>query len=62
MTTGRSDLIDIAVTLVHETDKAWLFDHGGPENVWVAKSQGEYDPSDGTVALPEWLAKEKGMI
>ena len=58
---SRSDLVDIAAELRHETEKAWLF-YDGAREVWLPKSQCEYDPDDGTVALPEWLAMEKGLI
>lgn len=58
----RSNLVDVAVTLVHETEKAGLFDHGGSENVWVPKSVGEYDAREGTLTLPEPLAREKGLL
>lgn len=54
-------LIDIAVQLRHETPKAYyVFD--GAREVWLPKSQCEYNASDRTVTLPEWLAKEKGLI
>lgn len=59
---GASDLIDIAAILKHETERAFLLDAGmasGP--VWVPKSQVENN-GDGTFTMPEWLAKEKGLI
>lgn len=60
MTTGRSDLVDIAAELRHETDHAFLiFD--GARTVWLPKSQVEQN-DDGTFAMPEWLAKEKELI
>lgn len=59
--TGRSDLVDIAGELRRQTYKAFLiFD--GTKEVWLPKSQVEHDPDDGTFAMPEWLAKEKGLI
>lgn len=61
MTAGRSDLVDIAGELRHETEKAFLvFD--GTKEVWLPKSQVEHDPKDRTFAMPEWLAKAKGLI
>lgn len=64
--TGRSDLIDISVVLVHETDRAVLVDHGGEANVWIPKSLCaiERDPSGKTwtLTLPERIAEEKGLI
>lgn len=60
MTSGRSDLVDIAAELHHETDKAFLlFD--GDRKEWVPKAKVE-DNGDGTWAMPEWLALEKGFI
>ena len=53
-------LIDIAVALKHETPKAYLVETGEGE-MWLPKSQAERN-SDGTFTLPEWLAKEKGLI
>ena len=60
MTSGRSDLVDITAELRGETDKAFrLFD--GERAEWVPKSQVE-DNGDGTFAMPEWLALEKGFL
>jgi len=57
---GRSNLVDIAAELRRETDKALLlFD--GTQEVWVPKSQVENN-DDGTFAMPEWLAFEKGFL
>lgn len=63
----KSDLIDISVQKLHETDKAVLVTDTVPENaVWIAKSQCEIEPSEivgiETLTLPEWLALEKGLI
>lgn len=62
-----SDLVDIAVVLKRETDKAWCVDVGGIADVWLPKSQCELERSRyfgqaDTLTLPEWLAKEKGLI
>jgi hypothetical protein len=64
--------IDVTVTVHHETASAWLVSDTGErdEAVWLPKSQArseiEIDLSDGPViadlSLPEWLAKEKGLI
>ena len=68
---SRSDLEDISVELVHETDKAWLVTDGTLDpktgkrvDVWVPKSQAEMDRSDGcyTLTAPEWLLKDKGLL
>ena len=62
----RSDLVDITALLLGETDKAIRIDGGHEAPVWLPKSQVEYerngDGSTFTVTLPEWLAKEKGLI
>lgn len=56
----RSDIIDIAAEKRAETEKAFqLYD--GTTTAWVPKSQIE-DNGDGTFAMPEWLAKDKGFI
>lgn len=53
-------LVDIAVELQHETEKAYrVFD--GTKTEWVPKSQAQLN-DDGTITMPEWLAKEKGFI
>lgn len=58
-----SKLIDIACEIRHETDKAVLIADGDRE-VWLPLSQCEvYRERTGSiVTLPEWLAKEKGLI
>lgn len=58
---GHSNLIDIAVDLKRETEKAYLVSDGAQE-VWLPKSQVEYDEDAKTMAMPEWLAKDKGLI
>lgn len=66
-------LIDIAAELRHETDKAYFVYDGRSEikkgdtvkselRIWLPKSQVEYNEDDGTFAMPEWLALEKGFI
>ena len=57
---GNSDLVDIAAEKRGESEKALkLFD--GSRVEWCPKSQVQ-DNGDGTYAMPEWLAKEKGFI
>jgi hypothetical protein len=60
MTSGRSDVIDIAAEVRGETDRAWRLSDGSVTE-WVPKSQVE-DNGDGTFAMPEWLAEEKGFV
>lgn len=57
---GTREIIDIAGEKRAETEKAFqIFD--GKITAWVPKSQVE-DNGDGTFAMPEWLAKDKGFI
>lgn len=56
----RSDLVDIAAEIRGETDKALrLYD--GERTEWVPKRFVETN-GDGTFAMPEWLARERGFI
>ncbi len=56
----RSDLVDISAEVKGETEKVLrLFD--GSKTEWVPKSLVE-DNGDGTFAMPEWLAKDKGLL
>jgi hypothetical protein len=63
---SKSDLIDVAVQLHHESAKAWLIsDDGDRKNaIWIPKSQAELEPKDKVhiLTLPEWLATEKGLV
>ena len=56
----ENELVDVEATLVHETDRAYLIDHGAKENVWVPKSVVEHD--DGVFTMPRNFAKMKGLI
>lgn len=62
MTSGSSNIVDIEATLVHETAGAYLIKSGDDKEIWIPKSQAEYDEDDGTFAIPEWLAIEKGLV
>jgi hypothetical protein len=55
-----SRLIDVSAVVRVERPAAWLL-YDGKIEVWVPKSQAEKN-SDGTFTMPEWLAKEKGLI
>lgn len=59
---ARSDLIDIACEIKRETEKAYAISDDGENIIWVPKSQVEFDEDQGTMAMPEWLAEEKGLI
>lgn len=61
---SEAQLTDIAAELRHETDRAYLI-WDGTQQVWLPKSQTEaFHQRDKTwtFTLPEWLAKEKGLI
>lgn len=67
-TNYRSNLVDVAVIVKHETPKAYLVTDDGKREMWIPKSQCELVSStnrkgrEGLLTLPEWLAKEKGLI
>lgn len=65
----RSDLIDIAGVIHHETEKAILFSDTADKDdaVWLPKSQVEIEldggrPGFATVTMSERLATEKGLV
>lgn len=65
----RSDLVEVVCEVRRETDWAYGVSNGtiemdldGREKLfWVPKSQVECN-DDGTITMPEWLAREKGLI
>ena len=64
---GRSNLIDVEVTLVAETPQAVRVSPDGERRnaIWLPKSQCEVERGKGvlaTVTLPEWLAIQKGLV
>lgn len=68
MSRREAKKIEVSVTMKHETDRAILVLDGDRE-VWLPKSQvsieGDEFPEPGESAelfVPEWLAKEKGLI
>lgn len=63
----KSNLADLTVQLLHETDNAVLVKIGTwSEAVWLPKSQVEVEAtgSDGLceITLPQWLAEERGLV
>lgn len=59
--------IEICLTIVYETDHAYLVTDDGETEVWIPKSQAKPDCDCGkddtvTFTMPEWLAIEKGFI
>lgn len=57
----KSDLVDVAGEIRHETERAYLF-YDGAREVWLPKSQVEWDSKDKIMAMPEWLATEKNLL
>ena len=53
-------LVDLEFVLLFETEKAYHISVDGKE-AWVPKSQCE-DNGDGTITMPEWIAKDKELV
>ncbi len=61
----RSELFDITVQLIHQTEKAYLVTADEDREVWLPKSVCELEPNnDGTYTLtaPAKMLQEKGLI
>lgn len=64
----KSDVIDLDVHLIAETEKAVLVnldETNEDDAVWLPKSQIEINKKQKTtinITLPEWLALNKGLI
>ena len=62
----HNEMVTIACKIVRETEKAYLINDGSRKDVWVPKSQCKWEPSDakdeGEMEMPEWIAKDKGLI
>lgn len=62
------DIIEISRVLLHQTERAYLFDTGEiDENrkaigIWVPKSLCEYDEETCALEIPENIAVEKGLV
>lgn len=62
---SKSQLYDASFEFLHETPSAILVtDDGGKTKHWLPKSQIEYETRGNVVevTMPQWLAKEKGII
>ena len=59
--TKDTRIIDFAAEIRHETANAYLLDIGSEEPVWFPKSIIQNN-DDGTFSVPEWMAKDKGVI
>lgn len=44
-----------------ETDRAWLLTVEN-EDIWFPKSQCEVDTKRKTIDVPNWIARQKGLI
>lgn len=64
MSTGGKRLVDIMVSILNETEKAYKVDTGY-KTVWIAKSlaKGVTDKGDGTftMKIPFWLADKEDI-
>jgi len=65
MAKAKRATVRIETTLIHETEKAWLF-LIQDEEVWIPKSQGQWElhddaESDGTLELNKWFAEKEGI-
>ena len=66
----KSNLIDVSVIFVHQTEKGLAIKQDEEEDkvIWLPLSQIEIDPPDPkrgngiTVTMEEWLAKDKQLI
>lgn len=64
MAGGHSDIVDVDYSVIKIDDpkyKGILFKIDG-KDVWLPRSLIEVDEDDKTVAMPKWLAQEKGLI
>ena len=59
---NRKELVDLDAKLLTETEKAYKFDVGEDEPVWLPKSQCEWDIDSQQVTMPMWLAMDKGLV
>lgn len=64
---GKSNLVDLDMQILRETEKAVLATLDVPDNaVWLPKSQIEIQDTiiEGivSIAIPEWLAEDKGLV
>lgn len=59
-TSGTTGYVFVQGKVMHETEKAILFDDGGKEPKWIPKSVCEIY-SDG-ITVTQYIAREKGFI
>ena len=60
-----SEIVDIEVTLEHDTGKAWkVTSHNTGKTAWIAYQMGELDKDSNpaTLTLPVHIAEEKDLV
>lgn len=57
----ESETIEVGGAVIAETEKAYLFDIGQDETIWLPKSQCELAESGNVMTIPKWLANKKGI-
>lgn len=57
----NSEIVDVSGEIRGETEKAYRF-FDGTKQVWLPKSQVEWDIDSKTMTMPLWLAMEKELI
>lgn len=66
MSSSRSDLIDLALIVHHETEGAWLLSDTGQKSdaKWLPKSVGEREDGPGAsiFTMPERYAIDRGWV
>ena len=55
-------LADVEGVVVHETEKAYLFDYGGGDPVWLPKSMCEWDADTQIMTMEQSFAEHKGVV
>lgn len=57
-------LVDVEVVMRQDRELSYGIEDPNNEGhlIFIPKSQAEYDEEDGLLTLPEWLAKEKGLV
>lgn len=59
------NLVELTITITHQTDKAILTVSESAKPIWIPKSQIveiEFHGSEATIIIPEWLAFDKELI
>lgn len=62
---NSSDTVELELDLKHETEDAYLVSDGD-EDVWLPKSLvrsvDELEGDTVLITIPEWLAKDRGLV